>query len=783
MLVKDARAFLMLAGGVWLVQGSRPPWRGAYSRLAGALATFAVGNAVAYRAQLGGSIHPGLWDLPSALPFLWIGLAALRGGGQEPPPGEARGAEPGWHDLRQGTAVALIAIVLVPTLRFTSSLLQVESEGVARFRAALSLTTTLLVAALLLLRQVLLIRRAERSQRDRERALRQSEERFARTFRASPAAMSISTLDEGRYLDANESMLRLTGHRPEELIGRPSREFELWPASEEREGVLARLGREGTLHDVEFGVRAKSGERRDLLASLAVVDLNGEKRLLAAYDDVTDRKRAEAEVKHTISLLQSTLESTADGVLVVDRRGQVVSYNQTFTRLWRIPPELLAARDDEALLAHVLDQLSDPQAFLSRVRELYSQPEADSLDMIEFKDGRVFERYSLPQRLDGQAVGRVWSFRDVTARRRSEEEHARLQASVEEAAAEWQRTFDAVESLLIVLDGGGRVAQLNHSASRVLAKFGKDVGGRRLDELGPGQPWARAGEVLAEARRTAAVASGQAREEGVGRTWDITAFPISARPGHEAGTVVVARDITRIVELQESLRRGETMAALGSLVAGVAHEVRNPLFSISAIVDTLERDFGGREEFDAYSSLLRAQVARLSQLMQDLLDYGKPGVLRLAEASLPDLIRRATDGCRVLAREGGVNIQEDLPADLPPVALDASRVEQVIENLVANAIQHSPPGSTVRVLVRLQGGAVSCSVEDEGPGLAEADTTRVFEPFFSRRKGGTGLGLSIVQRIVESHGGQVTAANRPRGGAVFSVTLPVRARNPVPTPP
>lgn len=273
----------------------------------------------------------------------------------------------------------------------------------------------------------------------------------------------------------------------------------------------------------------------------------------------------------------------------------------------------------------------------------------------------------------------------------------------------------------------------------------------------------------------------QRRKDGSTVEVDLTSLAIglAGRPAR----LILTRDVTEerrvMVErerLQEALRRSQTMSAMGALVAGVAHEVRNPLFSISANLDALESELGGASGHSESMRLLRSQVARLSRLMQDLLDYGKPPVLNRGATRPADLVRRALRSCGPLAREHGVTLEQEVAPGLPELEIDAGRMDQVFENLVANAIQHSPRGGRVRVAARLgpaPGASVAFSVENEGADLLSADIPRLFEPFFSQRKGGTGLGLPIAQRITETHGGRVTGASRPGGGAVFTVTLPV----------
>jgi PAS domain S-box-containing protein len=361
------------------------------------------------------------------------------------------------------------------------------------------------------------------------------------------------------------------------------------------------------------------------------------------------------------------------------------------------------------------------------------------------------------------------------------EERARVQreseAALTQAASEWRRTFDAIDSPVMILDLQGRMLRANATVRVLFGRGAADgVTGRIVTSLGGGEPWETASRMAREAREAGRPVSDEVRDPASGRSWEVSAYLASAEEGEDGRIIVVAQDTTRVLELQEKLRREETMAAVGALVAGVAHEVRNPIFAISSTLDAFEARFGGSPESVKYFPVLRREVGRLGVLMRDLLDYGRPPRLEVAPTSLKSIVADALRSSGPAAADAGVVIIDAVPPDLPPVTVDAARLAQVFQNVIQNAVLHSPRNGRVTVEAQLvestSGPLVECTVRDEGSGFRAEDLPHVFEPLFTGRPGGTGLGLAIAQRLVDLHGGIITAANAPGGGARVTVRIP-----------
>jgi two-component system sensor histidine kinase HydH len=251
----------------------------------------------------------------------------------------------------------------------------------------------------------------------------------------------------------------------------------------------------------------------------------------------------------------------------------------------------------------------------------------------------------------------------------------------------------------------------------------------------------------------------------------------------------VAAVLARLAQSERDALRAEQLAWVGQIAAGIAHEVRNPLMAIKLLVQTAGDPSAGTGLRPRDLRVLEEEIARLERIVSGFLDFARPPRPDLRPVELGALLEQAVEGVRPRAEVQGVAVVVDRPA--APIALraDANQLRQVVYNLLFNALDAQPTGGRVRVTVAVEAPhpeadpAVVFRVEDDGLGLPPGLGDRVFEPFVSTKETGLGLGLSICRRIVESHGGTVRAADRPGGGAVFTVRLPARRAAAAPVSP
>ncbi len=336
---------------------------------------------------------------------------------------------------------------------------------------------------------------------------------------------------------------------------------------------------------------------------------------------------------------------------------------------------------------------------------------------------------------------------------------------VTQSAAKYAKlNEDILRSLasgLLTADLAGVIVRINPAGAALLGGTPATLEGRRADELLPFDPTAQQ-EVE--------------RGDGLARRVDGTTFPVGYgcsplrdEQGTLQGTLVLFSDLTELAMLREKAERAERLAALGRLAAGLAHEIRNPLGSISGSVELVREAPSLDPEDRRLLSLVLEEVDRLDDLVTTMLEVGRPRDPVLASVDVGAL---ASDVANVVRPTTSIGIRIEAPADPVRVHGDPAQLRQVIWNLLKNALQFSPPGGEVTIEVGWDEDSRPClSVTDEGPGIEAEDLEHLFDMFFSKRRHGVGLGLALVRQIVEAHRGSIAVRSKPGEGSTFSIHL------------
>jgi two-component system, NtrC family, sensor histidine kinase PilS len=308
------------------------------------------------------------------------------------------------------------------------------------------------------------------------------------------------------------------------------------------------------------------------------------------------------------------------------------------------------------------------------------------------------------------------------------------------------------------------VLTANHAAGEILRRPVRELVGRPIEQVMPG--------LFSETRR------GDVRLPTPGGdelTIGVTVSPLRDARDQEIGRVLNFQDLTELRRLEQHAQRAERLATVGHLAAGVAHEIRNPLASISGSIELLRRSPQASEDDRTLMTIVQREVQRLNVLLGELLDYANPKPKQEVEFDLATLVEEVLQVARGDQVFAEVELASAVDAPLP-VRADPAKLRQVLWNLVRNAAEAAAVGGKhVRVEARSVAGAARIVVGDDGPGIPKELLVRVFEPFFTTKPNGTGLGLATSHAVIAEHGGRIDVETAARGGTRMVVTLP-RAR-------
>ena len=581
---------------------------------------------------------------------------------------------------------------------------------------------------------------------------------------------------EGDIRAANRSFADLVGRNFQQIIGRSIADFVEEAGGDGRDLIARSMPRllERRQWTGVVQVRLKGGGSLyyfDCVAHAMLRD-NQVHGLTVLARDITALRRNEARFTELFETLQ-------EGIYIVSPEDRILDANPALVRM-------LGYNSKEELLARKVSEIFPDEALRGALRsEVDRRPVLEGREiMLVRKDGRpliCLNTAAAVRDNSGKIVRYQGALMDITVRR--EMEH-RLYKQQEFA----RRLVDSFPDLILVLDTS---AHYTFISPRIRDVLGYEAGETPELELGgrthpEDRPALRAlfDDVVAGRQSFASLEVRVRHKLGEWRRIRCNFSPLFSEEGKIEGVVISGRDVTELKRLEEQLIQAEKLAAMGGMLAGVAHELNNPLTAILGVTELIAERQGLEDSLKRQLDLTHRQARRAARIVQNLLEFSRPASPQKKPVDLNAVIERTLQLHEHSLRKNNIEVDFHARAGIPEVTGDANQLIQVFLNLVLNAeqaIREIRDSGRIQIRLASLGRRVSITVQDDGIGVKAEAIPRIFDPFYTTKRpgGGTGLGLSICMSILREHGGAIEAEPLPAGGSAFTVYLPVAGAAPL----
>ncbi len=612
-------------------------------------------------------------------------------------------------------------------------------------------------------------------------ALKESENKFALAFAASPDSININTMGSGVYVDINQGFTDVTGFTREDVIGKTSTEINIWCDLADRNRLVKNLRTTGYSENLEAKFRKKDGSLTTALISARVISLNHVPHIISITRDIGKLKRAEQEIVAQKKLFETVFNAMTDSIVITDRNRRIQLTNKGLETTFGYKPEELIGKTTETLYA-------DPTEYHEAGKAVFDDkapaPTGFYTTLYKDKFGRNFPGETFGTRLydhNNLWIGNLGIICDITKRKQDEANLKRLQVAIEQAG-----------EVVVITDAEGIIQYTNPAFERST--------GYTLEEAHLQNP-----RLLKSGLQDEAFYKNLWETISSGHTWtgrmvnkskngslyteEATISPVFNAERQIINYVAIKRDITAQLKLEEQYLQAQKMESVGRLTGGVAHDFNNILAVIIGYTEIAMEQVNPDEKLHSDLEKIHEAANRSADIIRQLLAFSRKQTIAPKVIDLNDAIEGMLKMLRHLIGED-IDLTWNPTVDRAPIKIDPSQVDQLLANLCVNARDAIADVGKVTIetgtvildqeycdnnLGYLPGEYVVLSVSDNGCGMEKDIVDKIFEPFFTT-KGmlGTGLGLSTVYGIVTQNHGFINIYSEPGEGTLFKIYLPIQ---------